>query len=656
LSGDRISRKKADEKIHGHIRLQTPEELLKRVDTGFGQKARAPFQAIVEGVQNSADAIDKAREAMKISSGADGYEPRIEIVINEVDKSRGELQITIADTGIGIPRSKVPIVVRAGGTGTIEYKASRSQQGIGWKAAAIYSNQSTGKPIEIVTKTYAERAPHRHIYDYGKGKVEKLTEEEYEGEFPPHGTRMSLNLIGDYSRAKSNIKEFIKRMAAIHPYITFVLRENGTLLEYERKTDVGIPIPSPVPPHPNSVDIGELKDMLAYQARIRSIRLSGFLRHYFCRIGKKSIDDLIERVSLLQYFDERGIFAGDIIKRVAQSTKAQSLKKEPEKLRKYMKTLVRDVDINYSYAAKLVSSGKLNPNSNIRALKNDELKKFFKLDSTLSDVFPKPAFTPKTTVGMILNDEAKVRLLVEVLRSMFFPSPPTDSLMPIPKGVLIEGFTSIYNPEKYAYVKRKPTSTKGRPVQVQVLAMYGGEIPDDLKEQERLIRIANCTPLLYEFGSDIITQTARDIDWARYRLGKKGVLPNVPVIFVVHVTSPQLKYLGVAKQAIGADDIIAEEIKFAIQAASRTLGHHVSKLQKSKQSEKARKFLEKHAFVVSETLSKMIGVNRERVYESLVQEIHKRRPVIQEPVENEKETREGTLETFVNGITVGDAE
>lgn len=656
MSDNRISRRKADEKIHGHIRLQTPEELLKRVDTGFGQKSRAPFQAIVEGVQNSADAIDKTREAMKLSSGTDGYEPRIEVTINEIDKSRGELQIIIDDTGIGIPRSKVPIVVRAGGTGTIEYKASRSQQGIGWKAAAIYSNQSTGKPIEIITKTYAEKTAHRHIYDYGKGKVEKLLEEDYENGFQAHGTRMSLNLIGDYSRAKSNIKQFIKRMAAIHPYITFILRENGTLLEYERKTEVGIPIPSPVPPHPNSVDIGELKDMLAYQAKIRSIRLSGFLRHYFCRIGKKSIDDLLERVSLLQYFDSRGIFAGDIVKRVAQSGKAQSLKKDPEKLKKYMKTLVRDVEIDYSYAAKLVASGKLNPNSNIRALKNDELKRFFKLDSTLSDVFPKPAFTPKTTVGMILNDEDRVRLLAEVLRSMFFPSPPTDSLMPIPKDVLVEGFTSIYEPEKHTYVKRKPTSTKGRPVQVQVLAMYGGKIPADMKEQEKLIRIANCTPLLYEFGSDIITQTARDIDWARYKLGKKGTLPNVPVIFVVHVTSPQLKYLGVAKQAIGADDVIAEEIKFAIQAASRTLGYHVSKLQKSKQSEKARKFLEKHALVVSETLSKMIGVNKERVYNMLVEEIQRRRPVMEEPVEEKEEENKGTLENFINGIKVEDAE
>lgn len=627
----RASRKKVEAKIHSHIRLQSAEELLKRVDTGFGQKTRAPFQAVVEGVQNAADAIDKAREALLKSSGIDDYDARIDIRIDVIDKSRGELRLSILDNGIGIPRGKVKIIVRAGGTGTIEYKASRSQQGIGWKAAAIYANQSTGKPMEIISKTFSERKAHRHVYDYGKGKVTKVVEETLDGDFLEHGTRMTLHLVGDYSRAKGNILEFIKRMAAIHPYITFTLRENGTVIEYERRSNIGIPIPASVPPHPNSVDVGQLKDLLAYQSRIRSISLAGFLKRNFCRIGDKSIKELIERVTILQHFDMQKLFAGDIIKRVAQSQKAQELKKDPGKLRAYLeKTLVRDVIIDYDYAAKLVKKGKLAPGCNIRVFSNEELKKFFNLNGLLKVELPKPAFTPKTTVNMILNDENKVRLLAEVLRSMAFPSPPMDSLMPIPRDALIEGFTTIYNPEKYAYVERKPTSTRGRAVQVQVLGMFGGEISADMKDQDKLIRIANCTPLLYEFGSDIITQTAREIDWSIYKLGKKGGLPLLPVIFVVHVTSPQLKYLGVAKQAIGADDVIAMEIKLALQAASRKLKKHVSMLQKGKEAGKTRKYLEKHAEVVASTLNKMLRANKERVYMLMIEEIHRRRPIYKE--------------------------
>jgi DNA topoisomerase-6 subunit B len=630
----KISRKRAEEQIHRHIRLQSAEELLKRVDTGFGQKARAPFQAIVEGVQNSTDAVDKAREALLKSTGNDDYDAKIQVAIDVVDKSRGELQIGIQDNGIGIPKGKVKIIVRAGGTGTIEYKASRSQQGIGWKAAAIYANQSTGKPLEIISKTFYEQQAHRHVYDYGKGKVTKVVEEPYEGEFPDHGTRMTLSLIGDYSRAKANIMEFMKRMAAIHPYISFTLKENGTVIEYPKRSNTGIPIPTPVPPHPNSVDIGQLKDLLAYQSKIRSISLAGFLKRNFCRIGDKGIRDLVERAPILMYFDQQNFFAGDIIKRISQSSKVQELKKDPDKVNAYLRTLVRDVDIDYDFATELVTKGRLNNGSNIRSLSNEELKRFFRLNGR---ELPKQSFTEKTTVNMILNDENRVRLIAETLRSMAFPAPPMDSLMPIPKKTLIDGFTTLYSPEKYTYVERKPTSTKGRPVQVQVLAMYGGDIPSDLKDQEKLIRIANCTPLLYEFGSDIITQTAREIDWSLYKLGKKGGLPQAPVIFVVHVTSPQLKYLGVAKQAVGADDVIAEEIKRALQAASRKLKTHVSMMEREKRAGKARQFLEAHAEIVAESLSKILKVKKERIYKMLVKEIYTRRPLAKQTTLTEGE-------------------
>ncbi len=540
-STNRKARKQAEEAIHGHIRLQTAEQLLKRVDTGFGQKSRAPFQAIVEGVQNAADAIDKAREALKTSGHSDDYDARITVKIVSIDKSRGELYLSIEDNGIGIPKNKVGIIMRAGGTGTVEYKASRSQQGIGWKAAAIYANQSTGKPAEIISKTFFEKTPHRHVYDYGKGKVTKLLEEPFEGEFQEHGTRMNLYFVGDYPRARSNISQFMKRMAAVHPYITFTIESDDESVEYPKRSGESIPIPTPVPPHPNSVDIGQMKDMLSQQSKMRSIWISGFLKRCFCRIGNKSIDDLIERTTILMFFDEKSVFAGDIVKRIAQSDKVARLKKTPSELEVYLKTLVRDYEIDYSFAAELVSKGKLAPGKNIRYLSNDEIKKLFKIDN---QSLPKPPFTPRTTVNMILSDEAKVRLLTETLRSMFFPAPPTDSLMPIPEEVFKEGFVSLYKPEKHVFVERKPSSTSGRPIQVQILGMYGGELSPDMKDQDRLIRIANCTPLVYEFGSDIVTQTLKEIDWARYKLGKKGELPSGPVTIAVHVTSPSSNTLG----------------------------------------------------------------------------------------------------------------
>jgi len=85
------ARREAEDAIHSHIRLQSAEQLLKRVDTGFGQKSRAPFQTIVEGVQNAADAVDKAREAQKKSGHSQDYNAQITVRVEVIDKSRGEL-------------------------------------------------------------------------------------------------------------------------------------------------------------------------------------------------------------------------------------------------------------------------------------------------------------------------------------------------------------------------------------------------------------------------------------------------------------------------------------------------------------------------------------------------------------------------------------
>ncbi|MDP6459186.1 MAG: hypothetical protein QF829_00160, partial [Candidatus Hydrothermarchaeota archaeon] len=79
--------------------------------------------------------------------------------------------------------------------------------------------------------------------------------------------------------------------------------------------------------------------------------------------------------------------------------------------------------------------------------------------------------------------------------------------------------------------------------------------------------------------------------------------------------------------AIGADDVIAVEIRRALQAASRKLKKHVSMLQKGEAAGKARKYLETHAEVVASTLNKMLRANKERVYMLMIEEIHRRRPI-----------------------------
>ncbi len=61
---------------------------------------------------------------------------------------------------------------------------------------------------------------------------------------------------------------------------------------------------------------------------------------------------------------------------------------------------------------------------------------------------------------------------------------------------------------------------------------------------------------------------------------------------------------------------------------------HVTRLEKQHQAGRARKYLEKHAIVVSKTLSKMIDADEKKVYEKLIKEIRKRRPSMDDLFEN----------------------
>ncbi len=110
-----------------------------------------------------------------------------------------------------------------------------------------------------------------------------------------------------------------------------------------------------------------------------------------------------------------------------------------------------------------------------------------------------------------------------------------------------------------------------------------------------------------------------------------------------------------AKQAIGADDVIASEIKFAALAVARLLSDHVRRIEKDKLTGQTRKYLERYARVVSESLERILEVRKDTVYEELINEINKRRPKvidIEEPDMDEAGT--GSPEEESEDVTIQD--
>ena len=109
---------------------------------GFDNPSKALLTTVKEGVDNSLDACEEA-----------GIVPEIRVEIQQKDESR--FRIAIEDNGPGIVRSQAPKIFGRllYGSKFHRLRQSRGQQGIGISAAGMYGLLTTGKPIEIVTRT-----------------------------------------------------------------------------------------------------------------------------------------------------------------------------------------------------------------------------------------------------------------------------------------------------------------------------------------------------------------------------------------------------------------------------------------------------------------------------------------------------------------------
>src|SRR5262245_44794008 len=117
---------------------------------GFDNPSKAILTTVKEGVDNSLDAAEEA-----------GILPDIRVEIRQIDETR--FRIAIEDNGPGIVASQVPKVFGRllYGSKFHRLRQSRGQQGIGISAAGMYGLLTTGKPVEVISRTGARtRAKH----------------------------------------------------------------------------------------------------------------------------------------------------------------------------------------------------------------------------------------------------------------------------------------------------------------------------------------------------------------------------------------------------------------------------------------------------------------------------------------------------------------
>lgn len=253
---------------------------------GFDNPRKALLTAIKEAVDNSLDACEES-----------GILPELEVSIR--DRGGDRFRITVTDNGPGIVKAQVPNIFGKllYGSKFHRLKMSRGQQGIGISAAGMYGLITTGRPVEIVSRTAAHRPAlfFELRIDTKKNHPEIMREMEVLWEHK-HGTQVSIELEAKYHRGKQSVDEYLRQTAIANPHITVVYRmPDGEVTVYERSTEELPPDTAEIKPHPQGVELGILQGMLK-EARGRN--LAGFLQHEFSRVSKRVAEEICERAEL----------------------------------------------------------------------------------------------------------------------------------------------------------------------------------------------------------------------------------------------------------------------------------------------------------------------------------------------------------------------
>jgi DNA topoisomerase VI subunit B len=223
---------------------------------GFDNPSKALLTTVKEGVDNALDACEEA-----------GILPDLRVEIVQVDETR--FRVAIQDNGPGIVRAQVPKIFGRllYGSKFHRLKQSRGQQGIGISAAGMYGLLTTGKPVEIRTRTGPRAKAHhfRLVIDTKTNEPQVKLDEEIDWDVE-HGTRVEIELEGAYRGGQHSVDAYIRQISLANPHAAIAYHppikegEDPETL-FPRVSDELPPHTAEIQPHPYGVELGVLMQM-----------------------------------------------------------------------------------------------------------------------------------------------------------------------------------------------------------------------------------------------------------------------------------------------------------------------------------------------------------------------------------------------------------
>jgi DNA topoisomerase-6 subunit B len=254
---------------------------------GFDSPRKALLTAVKEAVDNSLDACEEARIV-----------PELLVAVTPVAGRENTYTIVVEDNGPGIVPAQIPNVFGKllYGSKFHRLRQSRGQQGIGISAAGMYGQLTTGNPVRVTSRTSRRALAHYFEVrmDTTRNKpdwTDKVVDWDKD-----HGTRVEIDLEGEYRRGQRSVDEFLKLVAVANPHVQIrYVDPTGQTLGYERATKELPAETDEIKPHPHGVELGLLIKMLQ-ETDEKWLHL--FLQRDFSRVGPKVANEICAAAKL----------------------------------------------------------------------------------------------------------------------------------------------------------------------------------------------------------------------------------------------------------------------------------------------------------------------------------------------------------------------
>ncbi len=361
---------------------------------GFDNPARALYTTIRELVENSLDACEAIRVFPDIRirlrrlSPDELQElgiiehPPIPTQAEQEDSKKDSgtsielpevFEVIVSDNGKGMPDAKIPILLGKVLTSTkYRVKQHRGRFGLGLKMAIIYALQELNTPVEVWSTTRSQ-----DFISYYSLKIDivrnepivrehkKLSKRRFRDPWDRklhHGTVIRLITLGDWIRAKPYVMEYLKQLAIITPYASFLFEgPSGEKILYERVSDKIPPPPKESRYHPSGIDAQTLIELMKENRRATMLE---FLRKTFDRDGPKTAKRFLDELGISPETKVKDVLKNDklitaFVRRAAvfkfTRPDASCLSPiGPELLRKGLKAILRP-DVVFAYQRKPIS-------------------------------------------------------------------------------------------------------------------------------------------------------------------------------------------------------------------------------------------------------------------------------------------------------------